>query len=72
MGSGVNVSGLGYPEYGMHYHAVKRAQQYDLWRRELKFESLPELIASMEEAALLLGEAPEKYFDDCFKAWNGD
>lgn len=57
-------------EYGIHYESIKSANRYDLWRRDMKFDSMMELLETYTKAAELLGEDPKQYIDDRFNEWD--
>lgn len=67
-----NATAGSFEDFGMHYESVKLARKYDLWRREMGFDSFDDLVKSFEEAAKLLNEHPAKYIDDCYNTWLGD
>jgi hypothetical protein len=66
------AGGITLTDYGTHYHAIKDARRYDLWRREMGFDSFDALIESFTEAAKLLDQPVAQYIHDCFNTWDGD
>jgi hypothetical protein len=57
-------------ELGTHYDAIKAANRYDLWRRDMGFDSMVEMLEALETAAKLVGENPRDYIEDKFLDWN--
>ena len=54
---------------GMHYDTIKMINKYDLWRRELKFESFDEMLEHMESGAKLTNTPLGQYVDEQFELW---
>jgi hypothetical protein len=64
------INALAHPyEMGLHYEGIKQANKYDLWRRELGFDTFDALLASFEDVAKLTGEPVNQVVHQEFENW---
>jgi hypothetical protein len=69
MGGIINAPSIPY-EVGMHYDSIKEANRYDLWRRDMGFNTFDELIASFENVAKLTGEPVKDVVQQEYENWS--